>query len=266
MNSPVISIITSVRNAAPFIDGLLKNVVSQTCFSQCEWIIIQPKGDGFCLDTDKAIKNYQEQYSNIFYTYLDKDPGVYAVWNRCIVKSSGKFVTNWNCDDRRQPDSLQKQIDFFDQNSDVDLLYNDQYWHSTPNWIPWDSRYSGVDPYPIHHTLNELGKPKPQYSLQCIKKNLPHNDPIWRMGLHEEFGYFREDTTTVADHEFWLRCATAGSKFAKMDDIIGIYYRNPEGISTREENKHKISQEMEEIIFPITDKIIQGNYVHDWTN
>ena len=56
MSKPKVSIVTSVYKADLFIDGLLENVVSQTCFDQCEWIMIQPKGDGFSKRVDESIK------------------------------------------------------------------------------------------------------------------------------------------------------------------------------------------------------------------
>ena len=93
-----------------------------------------------------------------------------------------------------------------------------------------------------------------------MQSNLPHNDPIWRRDLHEKFGFFREDTITVADHEFWLRCATRGSKFAKMNDIMGVYYRNPDGISTRGNNQEQIAAETARVIWPIAENIRNGVY------
>jgi glycosyltransferase involved in cell wall biosynthesis len=253
MSKPKVSIVTSVYKADLFIDGLLENVVSQTCFDQCEWIMIQPKGDGFSKRVDESIKIYQEKYSNILYSNLETDPSVYAVWNNAIIESSGDFITNWNCDDRRYPDSLQKQIDFFEEHSSIDLIYNDQLWHREPNWIPWDKRYNNIEPYPIFHTINYENKKKPKYSRLAMQKNLPHNDPIWRSSLHKKNGYFREDAITVADHEFWLRCINNGAVFEKIENVMGIYYHNPNGISTKPENMKKIQIEYEKIIIPLLE-------------
>ncbi len=253
MSKPKVSIITSVYKADLFIDQLLENVVSQTCFDRCEWIIIQPKGDGFSKQVDESIKIYQEKYSNILYSYLETDPYVYAVWNNAIIESSGDFITNWNCDDRRYPNSLQKQIDFFEENPNIDLIYNDQFWHREPNWIPWDKRYKDIEPYPIVHTINYTNQKKPKYSRLAMRENLPHNDPIWRSSLHKKNGYFREDTITVADHEFWLRCIKNGATFEKIESVIGIYYYNENGISTKQENITKIQMEYEKIITPLLE-------------
>jgi glycosyltransferase involved in cell wall biosynthesis len=259
-----VTIITSVYRASSFMVGLLENVVSQTAFAQCEWIIVDVNrpSTAHCIASESIVR-YMKDYPNICYERLSPDPGVYGVWNEAIRCADSDYITNWNCDDRRYPDSLQKQIEFFDQNPDIDLLYNDQYWHTTPNWLPWDRRYAKMNPYPIHHTLNGdklLHKTKPKYSLAAMEFNLPHNDPIWRRDLHEKFGFFREDTITVADHDFWLRCAVRGSKFAKMDDIMGIYYCNPEGISTNINSQKDIRIEENNIILPIVNNIRGGAY------
>jgi len=34
----------------------------------------------------------------------------------------------------------------------------------------------------------------------------------------------------------WLRAASQGSKFKKINDVLGLYYFNPTGISTNPEN------------------------------
>tara|TARA_R110000824_G_C15178230_1_gene673520 strand:+ start:368 stop:1765 length:1398 start_codon:yes stop_codon:yes gene_type:complete len=251
MNRPRVSIITSVCRARDFIEGLLENIVSQTSFDKCELIMVQ-LDNKFCQDTENIIKKYQEKYPNILYSRMKEDPGIYAVWNHCIQNASGDFVTNWNCDDRRQPDSLQKQIIFFDKNPDVDLLYNDQYYSGIPNWMPWEDK-SVVSP--VDHFYGQVTE-REQYSLASMVHNLMHNDPIWRIGLHERFGYFREDTITCADHEFWLRCAINGSMFAKIEDITGVYYRNPIGISSDRRGHRARCRQRMQIIGPLI-KIIQ---------
>lgn len=224
MKKPRVSIITSVYQAGLFVEGLLEDVVSQNAFDKCEWIIIDcnDPADPNRHFEEKFIKKYMEKYSNIIYERKYPDPGVYAAWNIAIKKSKGEYITNWNCDDRRYRHSIERQIEFLDNSPKIDLVYNKQYWH-------WERNCSTNKMHLVRHKIRD---PK-EFSLQNLyEDNLPHNDPMWRADLHKKHGYFREDTRTVADHEFWLRCAHKGSVFKKLNDIYGVYYENPEGIST----------------------------------
>ena len=242
---PRVSFMTSLFKPAGFLDGLLSNVTEQTVFDQCEWIIIHPYGKDS--EEEKILQPYVEAFSNIKYFQCEYDPGVYSIWNECVRQSSGEFLTNWNTDDRRYPDSTEKQLAMFEENPDVDLLYNDEYFHSTPNWLPWHTTRIGGNN--VRHKLNWRNRPKPHYSLEALKSmNLPHNDPIWRKSLHERYGFFREDTITVADHEFWLRCALEGATFAKTESVFGIYYTNPNGISTSGKNRRAILMEKRRVL------------------
>jgi len=81
---PKISIITSVYDGDEYIEPFLKNVTTQTIFKEkCELIIINANSPG---DEDKIISDYVEKYpDNIIYKKLDKDPGIYGVWNKQLI-------------------------------------------------------------------------------------------------------------------------------------------------------------------------------------
>ena len=59
---------------------------------------------------------------------------------------------------------------------------------------------------------------------------------MWRRTLHDTYGMFDDKYKSAGDWEFWLRCSFGGAKFKKYTDILGVYYFNPDGISTNEDN------------------------------
>ena len=231
-----ISIITSMLRAETFIDGLIQNVTEMQRFDDCEWIVIDvnPSEETY---EGKRVQQAAEKHFNIKYFQLRFDPrgGVYGVWNLAIKSMAQKeYITNWNCDDRRYKDSFAKQIDILDNEPDVDLLYNDHYWHGVPNTSQENIRQT-------KHSLME----HPEFSIENIcLNNMPHNDPVWRKSLHDKFGVFDTNTITVADWNFWVKCAIGGAVFKKVHDIRGIYYNNPEGIST---GQHRLKERKLEV-------------------
>ena len=223
---PKISLITSVFKASEYIDQLMEDVTRQSIFNQkCEWIIlnVNPRGEDA---EEEVIKKYIEKYpNNITYKRLKKDPGVYAVWNKAIQMSSGAFITNVNCDDRRAPWALETQARLLASNPDVDLVYNDSYISKEPN-LMWEDAEDLSERYNFEQFSKEA----------MLRGNLPHNNPMWRKDLHDKNGYFEEKYRSAADWEFWLRCVSNDATFLKSPSILGVYYFNPTGISTDPNN------------------------------
>jgi hypothetical protein len=231
---PKVSIIASVFNADKYIEQYLEDVTRQTIFKdKCELVLINPNSPG---NEEPVIKKYMEKFPNIVYKRLDKDPGLYATWNLAIQMASGEFITNANLDDRKAPWSLEKHAKALYSNSDVDLVYADSYVVGEAN-VLWENVKSDTQRSNME-----------QYTLEAmLRSNPPHNNPMWRKSLHEKHGMFEEKYKSAADWELWLRSAFGGSKFMKINEILGAYYFNPEGVSTNPENASWKQQEEKEI-------------------
>jgi glycosyltransferase involved in cell wall biosynthesis len=223
---PKISLITSVFKAAEHIDQLMEDVTTQTIFeSHCEWIILNANAAGDDYE-EEVIMKYQKKYpSNIIYKRLEEDPGVYDTWNMGIKMATGDFVTNVNCDDRRAKWAFETQAKMLVLNEDTDLVYNDSYITHESNMI-----WTNIKPDNQRYNFEQFSKEA------MLRGNLPHNNPMWRKSLHDKYGYFNQHYKSAGDWEFWLRCAFGGSKFKKADEVLGVYYFNPEGMSTNPEH------------------------------
>lgn len=241
---PSITLITSVKNAELFIEQFMGDVVNQSMFERCEWIIINanPPGQDF---EDSIIRSYLEQHTNIKYSRLENDPGVYEVWNMAIKQSSGELITNFNCDDRRDSRNLEYLARTMFANPDVDLVYYDSYITRRPNM-----RFADVKWRTQRYRFEE-------FSFDALlRHNLPHNNPMWRRSLHDRFGYFSSDFLSAGDWEFWLRVASKGSTFMKHPKILGAYFLNPEGLSTIKSNEKEKSMVENAIRMKYRDEFI----------
>ena len=70
---------------------------------------------------------------------------------------------------------------------------------------------------------------------------------MWRKTLNDEYGNFDTNLKFAGDWEMWLRAASKGSKFKKIEDVLGLYYFNPKGISTNPENFEWKREEEKEV-------------------
>jgi len=234
---PKISLITSVYNGDEFIRPFLEDVVNQSVFeNNVELILINANSPG---NEEPVIKEYLEKYpNNIVYKKLEEDPGIYGVWTMGAKMATGDYLTNANLDDRKAVDSLERHAVELHLNPDVDLVYADMFITDVPNETF------------ANNTSNNRKYNFPEYTFENLKMvNMPHAAPMWRKEYHDKYGYFDDKYRSAGDWECWLRGAAQGSKFKKINKPLGLYYFNPEGISTNPENfswKRKEEQEVYE--------------------
>ena len=73
--------------------------------------------------------------------------------------------------------------------------------------------------------------------------------------VHDKHGYFNQYYKSSADWDFWLRCVFGGSKFKKCQDNLGVYYFNPNGMSTNTEHDSWKKQHEKEIFMTYLGKL-----------
>jgi len=223
---PKVSIITSVYDAADTIEGFLEDITNQTIFEEkCELVLINANPPGLDYEED-VIKEYMEKYpNNIVYERLEEDPGIYAVWNKAIELSTGEFITNANCDDRKAIDSIEIHTRELYADSEVDLVYADS--------LITDQYNETFD----NNTSNGRKYNFPPFTYDNLKMvNMPHQNPMWRRSYHDQYGFFDPKYRSAGDWELWLRGASQGSQFKKINRVLGLYCFNPKGISTNPDN------------------------------
>jgi glycosyltransferase involved in cell wall biosynthesis len=221
---PKISIITSVYDGDEFIRPFLEDITSQTIFEdKCELILINANSPG---NEEEVIQEYLDKYpNNIVYKHLEEDPGIYGVWNMGVEMATGDYLTNANLDDRKAINSLERHAAELFTNDDVDLVYADSLITDQPN-----------ETY-VNNSSNGRKYNFPLYTLDNLKMiNMPHNNPMWRRSYHDKYGMFDSKYKSAGDWELWLRGASQGAQFKKIENTLGLYYFNPTGISTNPEN------------------------------
>lgn len=222
--TPFVSIITSLYKGDKFIQGFMDDIVKQTIFDKCELIIINAASPG---REEKVIKRFLKLYKNIVYLELDRDPGIYAVWNMGIKIAKAPYITNANVDDRLAHDCYEIHLKALENNPRVDLVYSDCFITKRPN--------ETFEKNSAHATLN-----RPEFSKQALKNNcLPNNHPMWRKSMHQKYGLFDATFKIAGDWDMWLRAVKDGAIFLKIPQVLGLYYENPHGLSSDQKGNWK---------------------------
>lgn len=226
-----LTVITSVFNSEKFLEHFFQDIKRQTVFDDCQFLMLDANS------TDNSRQMILEQciqHKNIQYCPA-KNFNIYQTWNLGVYLAEADFVTNWNTDDRRLPDSLEKQVRTLQDDPQIDLCYGRTLWVDTPNVNVEDCDPKNETPcFPA--TIESM-----------LKFNSPHCLPVWRKNMHERFGWFNESYFSAGDYEMWMRALSGGSQFAMLDELVGAYYRNPKGISSNPENLDRAVEEVMKI-------------------
>lgn len=215
-NNPKISIITSLYKGETFIEGFMQDIVQQTIFDQCELIIINANSPE---NEEPFIRPYLEKYPNIFYFELEKDPGLYAVWNIAIELARGEFITNANVDDRLSHVCYETYLKNLEEHPKIDLVYSNPVHTHTPN-----------ETFENNTAVKVFNRA--EFAPNSMKDCLPGPNPMWRKKLHEKHGMFDESFKHSGDWEMWCRAVAGGARFLKVPGTFCLYFYNPQGLST----------------------------------
>jgi FkbM family methyltransferase len=213
-----IAALVSAYNSEFFIEGCLEDLCAQTLFrkNMMEIIVVDSASEQ---NEGEIVKHWQKKFGaeRIKYYRCDERVTLYKAWNIALNMAESEYATSANCDDRHRPDALELMANYLDNNHDCVLTYADQLISDKANarfedvkcetrwgWDDWD--YSTLE-----------------------KRCIVGPQPLWRINLHDKYGYFREDYKSAGDYEFWLRIGK-NEKFYRYPDILGVYYYNPNSL------------------------------------
>lgn len=216
----MISFVCSVFNCKKWLERYLHNMTAMEGFSRHELVLVHPEGPEKEHE-QMIIKLFTDRLPNIRYVRVDQSLPLYAAWNLGIQNASGEFVSNANPDDRKLNSFI---LDFeraIADNPSTDVFYADSL-------VAYNAVQLEVPDFCIYrHQMPEIS------AQSLIVYNPPHQAPVWRKSLHQRFGMFSDNFGVAGDHEFWLRCFAGGATFQKIEKVCGVYYHNPEGLSTQ---------------------------------
>jgi len=238
VDMPKTSLVTSMFKGEKHIRPFLEDITSQTTFKDCELIIINANSPE---NETPVIEEYMEKHDNIIYKKLDYDPGIYGVWNMGIEMATGDFISNANLDDRRSPLHVELHARELVHNPDVDLVYSESFVTGN-DFETYGSNSSGGKVYPIT-----------DFSGEAMIKCLPGCMPVWRKTMHDDIGLFESDYKYAGDWEMWLRAVRNESVFKRLPGAHGMYFMNPDGLSTSAANEKERFKEEKEIFWEYTD-------------
>ncbi len=234
----IISIITSVYNGETYLENFFGSVLHQSIIKKCELIIILNEGSGN--EKDIIEKNKNKLLNQLTLIQVSPKEHLSHSWNKGILLAKGKYISFWNVDDQRSPDSLEKQVFTLENNPDIVMTYGD--------FIE------------VRNVNDNVGLRfiSPEFKKEVFKKRFASGGAflVFRSDIFPQCGYFDEQLEIAADYDFVLRLINMNYKFKKTLGDMGYFLNNKLGLSTQvNDQKLEIEQNIIFRRYRIFDKM-----------
>lgn len=190
--TPLISIVTVVRNGALTLGQTVNSVLSQD-YPAIEYLIVDGDSDDGTLE---VIRNFE---ARIDYWLSEPDAGISDAFNKGIALSTGDIIGLLNADDWYEAGGALSAVARVFEETDADIVYGKlRYWTG------------GEESYLVKSDAN----------LLASGMTVGHPTVFVRRYCYERFGLFRLDFEQVMDYEWLLRAKMSGARFRYLDRCI----------------------------------------------
>lgn len=211
--SKLISAILTVYNGEKFLAETIESILSQE-YENFELIIVN---DGSTDNTENVIKKYNDQ--RIKYYKLVKNLGVGAAICIALEHATGEYIAKVDSDDRYDTKRFLYQIEFLENNRDVDLV------DCLIEYFPDNSEVEGSQRYKYikeiyEDQVNEITTTKDIHKKLYWFCCITHSTIMYRKSLLDTFSY-NPNLRGGEDYEFFYKMNQANIKMEKILYTLG---------------------------------------------
>jgi hypothetical protein len=235
--APSLTVVSSIYKGERFLLDFFANLKEQTIFPELQTVLVlnDPTAKEKTLASD-----FQARHPLQVETIIVRRETLGASWNRGLQAARAPLVALWNVDDRREPDSLQRQLVSIESNPDSVLCYGD-YVHVR--------EYGSGD-----------GKRRstPFYSPRHFSRSFAQGGAflVFRKELTSKVGPFDEQLRVAADMDFSFRVASLRLRMSRCEGILGYFTDASEGLSTQSgAEQSSIERTLVQLRYGVFDKV-----------
>jgi glycosyltransferase involved in cell wall biosynthesis len=204
-----ISVLTSLYRNEQFLHGYFDSLAKIEGKEQIEVLLLHNYPQESELE---IINEYLPKLPFVRHVIIPEREGLYKTWNRGIALTQSEYITVWNVDDVRFPQSILQQAQALDENPSAAIAYGD-IWVSNQYGVP--GTFLTNSPTDNHKNVFFHS-----YHISCFQ--------MWRKSIHQQIGYYDEQFKCSADFDFQIR-ASIHFPFVKVEEPLGIYLEDRPG-------------------------------------
>ena len=188
MKRPLVSIVTTSYDHAPYLEETFRSVLEQD-YEPIEYLVVD---DGSTDGSGEIVRRWSERFA---WWRVQENEGQVAALNRAFSHATGSYMGFVNSDDTLLPGAVSRMVEAFERDPEVLLVYGSALWTDDL------SRLVG--------TL-EAGEWDAARLAQTGEQPVPQPASLWTRRAWELAGPFNPASWSLFDTEFYLRLAVAG--------------------------------------------------------
>ena len=248
ISKDLVSLMVPAYNQEDYIVDSLDSIYAQT-YQEIELLIANDFSKDRTLDVIKDwVNKHKERFVRCEIFDNPVNLGISKNCNLLLKAADGKYLKLLAGDDMLMPDAIEKQVSFFENNPETDLLYANAFSIGASDHYPIKSinkqnLYYAAAP----HYENGIAEAMSAYSV------IPAPTVMLKNTTVKNFGLYREDLA-FEDWEYFLRLATGGAKIAYLDYVV-VAYRMLE-VSASHFGKGEVEEERFDKVLEDEERVI----------
>lgn len=227
MKFPMISVVMSVYNGAPFLSEAIESILNQT-IEDFEFLIID---DASTDDSLNLIQSFKDPRIRVIQN--SENLGLTRSLNKGLKAAQGKYIARMDADDISFSVRFEKQLDVFKNDSDVILCG------------------TGCQIFGNEERIERVPSDSKEIKCRLLFGNVFVHSSVMlqKASFSEKQFFYDENFNFVEDYDLWTRISFEG-KMVNISEPL-IYYRNHDAQKTAEYNnlrRDKVKKEIVQIL------------------
>ena len=208
MKQPAVSVVMSVLNGERYIAQAIDSVLAQTC-QDFELIIVD---DASTDETPEILSHYASYEKVVILQNAENRERAYSR-NKAIQQARGKYIAILDADDICLPSRLETQLQFMEQNPDIDVL---------------GGKFVFIDDEGAEITKKQVRlQTHPEIAWATLFATpIAHSTAMARTVKLREVNGYDVRWPPCEDADLWIRLLKAGSKFHNLAAPLTKYRTN----------------------------------------
>lgn len=211
-----VSVIISVYNREKYIEECIESILNQD-FTNFELIVVD---DGSTDKTLEILNNFNDDRIRVI--KLPVNCGIGTAKNVALSSANGEYIAIMDSDDVAVPYRLTKQVDFLDQNTEIDIL-------GARGVI-----YEGDKDNILFYSKQPENDADIKARMLFLNGSaMLHPTMMLRSEFIKKHGLYYENKMQDEDHAFWIKSIYHGAKFYNLTDELIYKRKHDESVTVK---------------------------------